>query len=200
MDGLEIPPILRRGDPACFVKVSRSPAPPRPRSNNGLSLAIPASIAKAIAADFAAPDDENIQQAAIPVATTTEEDTMTTKSTAKKTTTAKKPSKKAAVKPATTKKPNANARAAVKPGDRARYDWNAADEKAKAGTVPTPPDFSAPTHTRFRDLLSDVVAAARAGDLARLKEIKITAASSSPKAVDRYRGLCVIALGAKAKA
>jgi hypothetical protein len=59
-------------------------------------------------------------------------------------------------------------------------------------------DFSAPTHERFRKKLADVVALVKAGDIRKLKSFEINPVSSSPKAIDRYRNLAVIALSAKA--
>jgi hypothetical protein len=84
-------------------------------------------------------------------------------------------------------------------GERHRYDWAAAEEKAGKGTLPGPLDFSAETHARFRPLLAEVRKAALAGDIEALRKIKINPISSSPKAVKRYRDLCVKALGAAKK-
>jgi len=67
-------------------------------------------------------------------------------------------------------------------------------EAAKAGTLPEPPDFSAKTHERFRPKLAKVVELAKAGDIKGLKAMEINPVSSSPKAMARYRDLCVIAL------
>jgi hypothetical protein len=83
-------------------------------------------------------------------------------------------------------------------GARARYDWNGAAERAAKGTMPKALDFSAPTHDRFRDLLAEVEKAAKAGDVDALRKIKIAPTSSSPKAIKRYRDLCVVALENKA--
>lgn len=97
-------------------------------------------------------------------------------------------------------KPKAGAKAAPKagaPGDRQRYDWGGAAEKAAKGQMPATPDFSAPTHERFRPMLAEVVKAAKAGDVRALKGIKINPVSSSPKAIAKYRDLCVQALQAK---
>jgi hypothetical protein len=69
---------------------------------------------------------------------------------------------------------------------------------AEAGKLPSPPDFSAPTHARFRGKLEAVVALVKAGDVAGLKAFAINPISSSPKAIDRYRNLAVTALEAKA--
>ena len=96
---------------------------------------------------------------------------------------------------ATTK---ASARKPVKEGARNRYDWNAAEELAAKGKVPPALDFSAPTHARFRDALAEVIKAAKAKDAQALKTIKINPVSSSPKALDRYRKLCVKAVSAAA--
>jgi hypothetical protein len=64
------------------------------------------------------------------------------------------------------------------------------------GKLPEPPDFSAPTHTRFRNKLASVVELAKAGDLKGLQAFQINPVSSSPKAIARYRDLCIVALGA----
>lgn len=69
---------------------------------------------------------------------------------------------------------------------------------AEAGELPAAPDFSAKTHERFRPKLAEVVAMAEAGDLAGLEAYKINPVSSSPKAIAKYRDLCVIALKARA--
>jgi hypothetical protein len=66
----------------------------------------------------------------------------------------------------------------------------------RAGKLPEPPDFSAATHTRFRNKLAAVVELARAGDLNGLRAFQINPVSSSPKAIARYRDLCVMALEA----
>jgi hypothetical protein len=68
---------------------------------------------------------------------------------------------------------------------------------AMAGKLPSPPDFSAETHKRFRPKLAELVALAKAGKAAELKKYKINPISSSPKAMDRYRNLCLMALAAK---
>ena len=61
----------------------------------------------------------------------------------------------------------------------------------------TPPDFSAPTHERFRPRLAELVKLVKAKDIAGLKAFDIKPVSTSPKAMDRYRNLAVIALEAK---
>lgn len=70
---------------------------------------------------------------------------------------------------------------------------------AKAGKMPKAPDFTAATHERFRPKLAEVVALAKAGDIKGLKTYAINPVSSSPKAIAKYRDLCVIALEARAK-
>lgn len=104
-----------------------------------------------------------------------------------------------ATKPAKT--PKAKKSPAAKPapasGARARFDWNAAQEAAAKGSIPAPPDFSADTHAPYRKVLGDVHAAAKAGDAAALRKIKVNPTSSSPKAVERYRLICLDALKAK---
>ncbi len=72
----------------------------------------------------------------------------------------------------------------------------AIEAAAREGKLPEPPDFSAPTHTRFRNKLASVVELAKAGDLKGLQAFQINPVSSSPKAIARYRDLCIVALGA----
>lgn len=78
------------------------------------------------------------------------------------------------------------------PGKRAQIEAD-----ARAGKLPDPPDFSAKTHKRFRNKLAAVVALANAGDLNGLRAFQINPVSSSPKAIARYRDLCIIALEAR---
>ena len=68
---------------------------------------------------------------------------------------------------------------------------------ARAGKLPEPPDFSAETHKRFRTKLAKLAALADAGDIEGLKAITINPVSSSPKAMARYRELCLMALEAR---
>jgi hypothetical protein len=110
----------------------------------------------------------------------------------------KKPTAKRATKPAATKKaPKAAAKqeaVSTRPlGKRA-----AIETAAREGKLPEPPDFSAETHKRFRNKLASVVELAKAGDLKGLRAFEINPVSSSPKAIGRYRDLCVIALEAQA--
>jgi hypothetical protein len=68
---------------------------------------------------------------------------------------------------------------------------------AQTGTLPSAPDFAKPTHARFRAKLAQIVALAEAGDIAALQALEINPVSSSPKAMARYRELCVIAITAR---
>ena len=110
---------------------------------------------------------------------------------------AKKPPAKAASKPAKAgPAPKATkAVPATKPPSGKRGDVMAAAER---GEIPAAPDFSAATHTRFRGKLAEVVGLVEAGNIAGLKPYKINPVSSSPKAIDKYRNLAIIALKAKA--
>lgn len=99
---------------------------------------------------------------------------------------AEKPAKEKAPKP---EKP------AAPLGKRAQI---AAD--AEAGILPPKPDFSAETHKRFRKKLDEVAALVEKADIKALKAYPINPISSSPKALDKYRNLAVIALEAQRKA
>ena len=70
-------------------------------------------------------------------------------------------------------------------------------DQAQTGALPQAPDFSKPTHARFRAKLAQIVAMAEAGDIAGLQAFEINPVSSSPKAMARYRDLCAIALDAR---
>ena len=72
-------------------------------------------------------------------------------------------------------------------------------DQAQTGALPAAPDFSKPTHARFRAKLAQIVALAEAGDIAGLQAFEINPVSSSPKAIARYRDLCVIAITARAQ-
>ena len=72
-------------------------------------------------------------------------------------------------------------------------------DQAQTGALPQPPDFSKPTHARFRAKLAQIVTLAEAGDIAGLQAFEINPVSSSPKAMARYRDLCVIAITARAQ-
>jgi hypothetical protein len=94
----------------------------------------------------------------------------------------------------------ATAKAASKQGERPRMTrgrFAEIEAAAREGVLPDPPDFSAATHARFRNKLAVVVALAEAGDLDGLRTFEINPVSSSPKAIKRYRDLCIIALEAR---
>ena len=69
---------------------------------------------------------------------------------------------------------------------------------AQTGALPPAPDFSRPTRARFRAKLAQIVALAEAGDIAGLQAFEINPVPSSPKAMARYRDLCVIAITSRA--
>jgi hypothetical protein len=71
---------------------------------------------------------------------------------------------------------------------------------AERGELPPVPDFSADLHKRNRGRLAQLVAMAEAGDVAGLEAFPIKPNCTSPRAMDRYRNLCVIALKARATA
>jgi hypothetical protein len=98
--------------------------------------------------------------------------------------------KAAAAKPKEAKAPKANG--AAKLGQRAQ-----AEADAKAGKLPKAPDFSAPSHKRWRGKLEEVQALVKAGDAKGLKGYKLPNYSSSPVAIARYRDLAVMALEAR---
>jgi hypothetical protein len=79
----------------------------------------------------------------------------------------------------------------------ARGKRAAMEAAAREGRLPEPPDFTADTHKRFRNKLASVVELAKAGDLKGLRTFEINPVSSSPKAIARYRDLCVVALRAR---
>lgn len=84
-------------------------------------------------------------------------------------------------------------------GERARYDWDAAEVTAKAGKLPSPPDMSAPTHKHYVTKLADVVKLAKAGDLKGVQSYKVSDRDDgSPLLVKRYQKLAIVALKAKA--
>ncbi len=88
--------------------------------------------------------------------------------------------------------------AKAKPGKPSNGQRAAIEAAARQGIIPTPPDFSAETHKRFRGKLAKLIAMAEAGDIAGLKAMEINPVSTSPKAMARYRDLAVLALEAKA--
>lgn len=85
-------------------------------------------------------------------------------------------------------------------GPRHRTSYRDLEAAAAKGRLPPPPDFSAPTHARFRTKLAAVAALAAAGDITGLSAFPINPVSSSPKALARYRDLCVAAINARKEA
>lgn len=79
------------------------------------------------------------------------------------------------------------ARATVNPASLALADQ---------GILPTPPDFTAPTHAAHRKRLAEMVAAIEARDIAALQAVVNNPASSSRKAMESYRTLALRALTA----
>jgi hypothetical protein len=111
---------------------------------------------------------------------------------------AKRSTAKRATKPAASKKaqkPQAKQEAVPK---RSLGKRAAIEAAARDGKLPEPPDFSAETHKRFRNKLASVVDLAKASDLKGLRAFEINPVSSSPKAIARYRDLCIVALEARA--
>lgn len=83
-------------------------------------------------------------------------------------------------------------------GERARYDWDAAEAKAKTGVLPTPPDMSAPTHKHYVGKLNEVATLARTSKLDELRKYKVGDRNDgSPGLVKRYQAIAIIALKAK---
>ncbi len=82
------------------------------------------------------------------------------------------------------------------PAGRNEYDKSKAEEWVKAGKIPPPPDFSAPTHANYRRHLAEVVELARQSDLDGLRRLQqnIKPESSSRISIVRYLDLCIRAL------
>ena len=101
------------------------------------------------------------------------------------------PTPAAITRPASASKPTAE------PNPQRRRRDADLEAKARQGELPPPPDFSAPTHARFRAKLEGLVALAERGDAEALRAVTINPVSSSPKALARYRDLCITALEAR---
>jgi hypothetical protein len=86
---------------------------------------------------------------------------------------------------------------AAEPNPQRRRRDAELEANARQGELPPPPDFSAPTHSRFRNKLEGLIALAERGDAEALRAVTINPVSSSPKALARYRDLCVTALDAR---
>jgi hypothetical protein len=82
---------------------------------------------------------------------------------------------------------------------RTRYDWDAAEAKARTGVLPTAPDMSAPTHKYYKPKLDEVLKLARANDLRGLQSYKVGDRNNgSPGMVKQYQRIAIIAVKAKA--
>ena len=68
---------------------------------------------------------------------------------------------------------------------------------ARQGELPPPPDFSAPTHARFRAKLAALLELAAKADAIGLRAMPINPVSSSPRALDRHRDHAVLAIEAR---
>lgn len=68
---------------------------------------------------------------------------------------------------------------------------------ARAGKLPPVPDFAADTHKYWRPKLEEVVKLVKARDVKGLKQYAIKTYSTSPRAIDRYRQLAILALEAQ---
>lgn len=90
--------------------------------------------------------------------------------------------------------PEADPDAALAPSARRRRRDADLDARARQGELPAAPDFSAATHARFRARLGQITVLAEAGDIAGLRAVTINPVSSSPKAMLRYRDLCITAI------
>lgn len=86
-----------------------------------------------------------------------------------------------------------------KGGERARFDWEAAEAKAATGVLPTPPDMTAPTHKHYLPKLNEIATLARTGKLKELQSYKVSDRDDgSPGLVKRYQKIAIVALKAKA--
>jgi hypothetical protein len=94
-------------------------------------------------------------------------------------------------------RPAPQCRPAVTSSARSQGKRAAFEAAARDGVLPEPPDFSAETHRRFRPKLAKLIELAKAGDVAGLKAAEINPVSTSPRAMQLYRKLCVIALEAQ---
>jgi hypothetical protein len=102
--------------------------------------------------------------------------------------------------PAATTAPQAAPEPADEPSPIAEAEPAAAPSaprRRRQGELPPPPDFSAPTHARFRTKLAALVELAGKADVTGLRAISINPVSSSPKALARYRDLAVMAIAAR---
>lgn len=103
----------------------------------------------------------------------------------------------AAPEPAVEPSPIAEAKPVAAPSAPRRRRDADLEVKARQGELPLPPDFSAPTHARFRAKLAALVELAKKADATGLRAIAINPVLSSPKALARYRDLEVLAIEAR---
>ncbi len=88
-----------------------------------------------------------------------------------------------------------------KKATRGRIDWSEIELSAKKGTLPPPPDMSAPTHKYYRSKLDDLVKLVKGGELKQLQNYNLgDREDGSPRLLKLYRRVAVIALKAKAAA
>jgi hypothetical protein len=109
---------------------------------------------------------------------------------------APKPALIAELQPAALAAPIIQVTLATPSAPRRRRDADI-EAKARLGELPPPPDFSAPTHARFRAKLAALVELAGKADATGLRAIAINPVSSSPKALACYRDLAVLAIEAR---
>ena len=93
----------------------------------------------------------------------------------------------------------ADPEATAPPSARRRRRDADLDARARQGELPAAPDFSAPTHARFRAKLAALVELAGKADATgySLRAVMINPVSSTPKALARYRDLAVKAIEAR---
>lgn len=95
--------------------------------------------------------------------------------------------------------PEAPAKVAKEPkADKAPGKRAAMIEAAQRGELPEAPDFTPPSHKRFRKALATIIAMVEGGDIAGLKADTMEPKSSSRVMICRYRDLAIIALEARA--
>lgn len=99
-----------------------------------------------------------------------------------------------------TKKPKAFKRGDAPSRRFGRRDHARILEAAKAGHMPPKPDFRAETHKYWRARLDEVAELAKKGDAAALRKYDVPDYSSSPRAINRFKDLCLVALQARAQA
>ncbi len=84
--------------------------------------------------------------------------------------------------------PIAQANAASWPSGPKTGKRKAIIEQVQAGALPATPDFSKPTHARFRAKLAKLVALAEAGDVEGLKAFEINRFQRAPR---RWRAIAI---------